>query len=247
LPPVRTGVSLADSVAALYAVTGLLAALFERGHKPEATARVVDVALYESIFSLMEGALIEYGRLGVVRGPAGSGIPTAAPTNVYRCADGRWICIAGNSDRIFRRLAALIGRPELAEDGRFADNQARVANVGLLDELIGQWTAGMSVEAAEAALQANDVPASRIYTIADCAGDPHFQARNMIRRVIDPAFGEVLHPGTVPAFPDPGGNRAAGAIGRPGASLGADNVAIYNGLLGMQPAEIDALRREGVI
>lgn len=243
LPPVRTGVSLADSVAAIYAVIGLLAALYRRETGGERTGCEVDVALYEAIFSLLEGCLTEYGRLGRIREPTGATLPTTAPTNTYLCRDGTWVCIAGNSDRIFSRLMRLIGRGELAEDARFKTNHDRVANAAELDRIIGAWTAGLPARDVEAALEHAEVPASRIYTIKDCAEDPHFRARGMIQTVLDPQFGELLHPGIVPRFnADPGGH-----IGWPGPALGAHNERIYREIAGLDAAEITELSREGVI
>ncbi len=138
----RTGVSLGDSVAGLYGAIGLLAALHEQRERPPGPgtpARIVDVALTESVLSLLEGMLPEYGALGRVRGPNGARIPTAAPSGAYRCADGAWIVIGGNSQPLWEKLAALMGRPELARDPRFADNPSRVRNVEALDAEIGAW------------------------------------------------------------------------------------------------------------
>ncbi len=242
LPPARTGVSLSDSLAGLYAVIGLLAALYQRGSGSLAKGQVVDAALYEAVFSLMEGCLTEYGATGIVRQPSGSTLPTNAPSNAYRCADGNWLCIAGNSDRIFARLAVVIGRPAMANDPRFITNRQRVANAGLLDEAIGAWAAGLNSQDAEAALERAEIPASRIYTIADCAADPHFKARGMIRTVSDPVFGPVLHPGIVPRF-----NGGDADIGWAGPLLGQHNDDVYGRLLGLSKAEIEALRQSKVI
>ncbi len=242
LPPVRTGVSLSDSLAGLYAVIGLLAAVYQRDVTGSGHGRRVDTALYEAVFSLMEGCLTEYGALNVVREPSGSTLPTNAPSNAYYCADGNWLCIAGNSDRIFGRLAALLGQPDLASDPRFVTNRQRVAHAGLLDTIIGGWVAGLTSQEAEAALEAAEIPASRIYTIADCAADPHFHARGMIRTVSDPVFGPVLHPGIVPRFD--GDN---GVIAWAGPSLGQHNAQVYGGLLGLSAVQIEALRQARVI
>jgi formyl-CoA transferase len=241
LPPVRTGVSLADSVAGLYSVIGLLAALQERGRTGR--GRVVDVALYESIFSLMEGCLTEYGRLGRVRQPAGAALPTVAPSNTYRCRDGGWICIAGNSEPIFARLMKVIGRADLVDDDRYRTNRARVANAADLDREIGTWAARLNAAEAEAQLDGAEVPASRIYTIRDCAEDPHFQTRGMIRNVADPALGELLHPGVVPRFE----GEAAGGIGWPGPALGAYNQEVYGRLLGLSTEDVAQLGEAGIV
>jgi formyl-CoA transferase len=131
---------------------------------------------------------------GWVRQPAGAAIPTAAPTNTYPCADGRWLCVAGNSDLIFKRLMAAIGRPELAADPRFADNGMRCANVAELDAAIAAWTRARTAAEAEAILERAEVPCSRLYDMRDCAEDPHFRAREVVMQVEDPLIGPVLHP-----------------------------------------------------
>ena len=140
LPPPRCGVSISDDLAGMYAAMGLVSACWGIKGNPEAKGRVIDVDLVGSVFSLMEGMLPEYGLFGWVRQPQGAAIKTAAPTNTYLCADGKWLCIAGNSDLIFRRLMAAIGRPELAAEPRFANNAARCENVAELDAAITAWT-----------------------------------------------------------------------------------------------------------
>lgn len=241
LPPVRAGVSLGDSVSGLYAVIGVLAGVVARqaGRAPVAA---VDVALYEAVFSLLEGALPEYGLLGRVRQPTGSALPTAAPSNSYRAADGEWVCIGGNSDRIFERLAGLVGQPELARDPRFLTNDARVAHMGELDAIIAAWVGRYPAMEAEALLERADVPACRIHTVADCAEDPHFRARGMIRAVDDPALGETLHPGIVPRFEGP-----EEPVLRPGPDLGGDTDSILETIAGYDPERVARLRRDGVV
>src|SRR5215210_3556029 len=152
LPPVRVGISIGDSVAGIYAAFGVMAALWRRdaAGRGDGRGRNLDVALTESIFSLLEGALPEYGTLGTVRQPTGGAIATAAPSNAYRSRDGIWVLIAGNSDPLWRKLAGLMGRPDLAEDPRFVGNQQRVANARELDGLINAWTGTLDAEALEA-------------------------------------------------------------------------------------------------
>jgi formyl-CoA transferase len=241
LPPVRVGISLGDSVAGLYAAFGVVAALLRRsrGGKPSAE---IDVALTESVFSLLEGALPEYGSLGTIRQPAGGGIATAAPTNAYRARDGIWVLIAANSDPLFRRLAGLMGQPALADEPRFAGNQARVQHVAELDAIIGAWAATIDGRALEAMLEQAGVPATRAYTIADCADDPQFRARGMVQQVDDPLHGTMLHPGVVPRIDD-----QAPAPRSTGPGIGADNEAVLGGLLGLDQARIAALRAEGIV
>ena len=240
LPPVRVAVSIGDSVAGIYAALGVVSALLRR----ERTGRggEVDVALTESVFSLLEGALPEYSTLGTVRQPAGGGIATAAPSNAYRSRDGIWVLIAANSDPLFRKLAALMGQPGLAADERFAGNQARVANVGELDRLIGAWTGGLDAAALDAALERADIPHTKVLTVADIAADPQFRVRGMVQDVADPILGPVLHPGTVP--------RIDGADPAPrftGPAVGADNEAVLRDLLGYAPDRLAALRDGGVL
>jgi formyl-CoA transferase len=199
------------------------------------------VALTETIFSLLEGALPEYGALGAVRQPTGGAIATAAPSNAYRSRDGVWVLIAANSDPLFRRLAALMGRPELAEDPRYAGNQARVANREALDAEINAWTGRHYAAALERLLEGADVPSTWAYTAADCAADAQFRHRGMVREVEDAQLGRMLHPGIVPQVPeDPGAIRWAGP------AVGAHNEEVFGGLLGLSAAEVAALRQEGV-
>ena len=240
LPPVRTGISLGDSVAGIYAALGVVAALWRR----DRTGRggEVDVALTEAVFSLLEGALPEYGTLGTVRQPTGGGIATAAPTNAYRASDGAWVLIAANSDPLFRKLAALMGRPELVADRRFTGNQARVANSAVLDALISAWAAGFDAPGLERVLAEAGIPSTRVFTVADIAADPQFLARGMVLAVEDPLLGPVLHPGVVP--------RVDGASEEPprtGSAVGADNEAVLCGLLGLSPEQVQTMRQEGIL
>lgn len=194
LPPPRCGVSISDDLAGMYGALALVSACWGIKGNPQAKGRIVDVDLVSSVFSLMEGMLPEYGLFGWVRQPQGAAIKTAAPTNTYPCADGKWLCVAGNSDLIFRRLMKAIGRPDLGEDPRFATNGLRCANVAELDGAIAAWTRTKPAAEAEAILEAAEVPCSRLYDMADCAADPHFQARDIVMPVQDPLLGEVLHP-----------------------------------------------------
>ncbi|NNF80951.1 MAG: CoA transferase, partial [Rhizobiales bacterium] len=207
LPPARTGVSLGDMVAGLYAAIGLLSAVYQRQSNGGAKVPAIDVALTESVFTLLEGCLPEYGALGEIRQPTGATLPTNAPSNAYPTKDGRWIIIAANSDALFLRLMALIEREDLATDPRFGDNPGRVANAPELDAAIAQWAKGHEAKAAEKVLANADIPSTLIYTIEDCANDEQFKARGMVHPVNDPNFGEVLHPGVVPKVsgPEPGG------------------------------------------
>jgi crotonobetainyl-CoA:carnitine CoA-transferase CaiB-like acyl-CoA transferase len=195
LPPPRCGISISDDLAGLYAAIGLLSALWQRDATGTGRGRVVDVNLVDSVFSLMEGMLPEYALDGRIRQPAGAAIATASPTNTYPCADGKWLCIAGNSDLIFARLMAAIGQPELAGNPAYATNGQRCENRADLDAAIAAWTRTLPAKDAEAILEGAEVPCSRLFDIADCAVDPHFLARNAVQTVDDPLTGRTLHPG----------------------------------------------------
>ncbi len=238
LPPVRVGVSIGDSVAGIYGALGVVAALLRRGRTGRGGD--VDVALTESVLSLLEGALPEYGTLGTVKQPTGGGIATAAPTNAYRARDGVWMLIAANSDPLFAKLAAAMGRPGLAADPDYAGNQARCANAAALDRLIGEWTATLGTAELDAALADADIPHTRVHTIADIAADEQFLARAMVQEVADPLLGPVLHPGVVP--------RMDGVPALPrstGPAVGADTRAVLRDLLGYDAATIERLAAEG--
>lgn len=239
LPPVRVGVSIGDSVAGIYAAFGVVAALLRR----DRTGRGgdIDVALSEAVFSLLEGALPEYGALGTVRQPSGGGIATAAPSNAYRSRDGIWMLIAANSDPLFRKLAVLMGQPALADDPEYSGNQARCANVAALDRLIGDWSATLDAGALDAALAGAGIPHTRVFTVADIAADPQFRARQMVQEVDDPELGAILHPGVVPKMD------GLSALPRStGPAIGADNAEILRDLLGYDADKIAALQAEGV-
>jgi crotonobetainyl-CoA:carnitine CoA-transferase CaiB-like acyl-CoA transferase len=244
LPPVRVGVSIGDSVSGLYAALGVLAALWQRDRRHgDGVGRTVDIALTESILSLMEGMLPEYGALGKVKQPAGGGIATAAPTNAYPTADGKWMLIAANSEPLFARLMTLIGRADLIGVPEYAGNQQRVAHSAALDALIGDWSRQHTALALETMLTQADIPSSKVYTAAEIAADPQYRHRQMVRAVPDPQFAEpVLHNGIVPHVVD-----APGAIRWAGPAIGAHTAEVLHELLGMDPAAIAALRADGVI
>ncbi len=237
LPPPRCGISISDDLAGMYAAIGLLAALWQRDATDTGTGpgtgrgRVIDVNLVDSVFSLMEGMLPEYALDGRVRQPAGAALPTAAPTNTYPCADGKWLCVAGNSDLIFARLMVAIGRAELAREPRLASNNARCANRDELDRAIAAWTRTLPAAEAEARLEAAEVPCARLYDIADCAADPHFRARGAVLEVDDPLIGRTLHPGPAIRLD---GDPPQAAIGWPGPAVGAHTEFVLRELLGLR-------------
>jgi crotonobetainyl-CoA:carnitine CoA-transferase CaiB-like acyl-CoA transferase len=215
--PVRVGVSIGDTLAALHGVIGVLMALRHR-EQNAGSGQVVDVALYESVFNVMESLLPEYDAFGAVRQAAGSALPGIAPTNAYRCANGEYILIAGNGDSIFRRLMQTIGRMDLHDDPELAHNDGRVRRVVELDAAIGVWTATQTPEQVLQALEAAAVPAGKIYTVADIAADPHYQAREMIVETVAGDGQPLKVPGIVPKL-----SATPGGITHPAPKLGAHN------------------------
>jgi formyl-CoA transferase len=237
--PVRVGVSIGDTLAALHGVIGILLALQDR--HASGRGQVIDVALYEAVFNCMESLLPEYSAFGAVRGPAGSALPGIAPTNAYRCQDGGYALIAGNGDSIFRRLMGLIGREDLAHDPTLADNAGRVARVAELDEVIGAWTATRSVDDVLAALEQASVPAGRIYTVADIAADPHYRARGMLQELRMDDGSTLAVPGIVPKL-----SRTPGRHRRHAPALGQDSDAVLREI-GLSPQQIQALKDRGIV
>ena len=220
-PPVRVGVSIGDTLAALHGVIGVLTALHERHRSGQ--GQVIDVALYEAVFNCMESLLPEYSAFGAVRQAAGSALPGIAPSNAYRCVDG-FALIAGNGDSIFKRLMQAIGRSDLATDLTLATNAGRVARATEIDRAIGDWTAGQTVAAVLSVLDAAQVPAGRIYTVADIAADPHYQAREMLQEQQLTDGSTLTLPGIVPKL-----SRTPGRHLRPSPSLGQDTHEVLQG------------------
>ncbi|WP_374594267.1 CaiB/BaiF CoA transferase family protein [Aquabacterium sp.] len=227
--PVRCGVSLGDTLAALHGVIGILLALQHRNHTvspeaPKGRGQVVDVALYESVFNCMESLLPEYSAFGAVREPAGSALPGVAPSNAYRCADGQ-VVIGGNGDSIFKRLMVAIGRDDLAQDPGLSTNAGRVPRVGEIDDAIAAWTATRPVAQVLGVLQAVSVPVGRIYTARDIAEDPHYAARDMLLNVTTPDGLTVQVPGIVPKL-----SLTPGQVTRLAPALGQDTEAVLGAL-----------------
>ena len=230
--PVRVGVSIGDTLAALHGVIGVLMALRHRDVNG-GQGQVVDVALYESVFNVMESLLPEYDAFGAVRGAAGSALPGIAPSNAYRCGCGAYVLVAGNGDSIFRRLMRAIGRTDLESDPGLAHNDGRVARVAEIDGAIGEWTAARPIAEVIAALDAAAVPVGRIYTVADIAADPQYQARGMIVQTADADGRPLKVPGIVPKLSD-----TPGALRSPAPRLGQHDGEVL-GAPGW-PARVDA-------
>lgn len=238
--PARVGVSLGDSLASLHAVMGALMALL-RVKTGRGDGQVVDVALFESVFNLMESLVPEYDLLGHVRERSGGALPGIAPSNTYPTRDGAWVVIAGNSDPIFKRLMDAIGRADLRDDPALARNDGRAARAALLDAAIAGWTSTLAIEDVLAALELAAVPAGRIYSVSDIVADPHYQARGMIVPGTLPDGTAVKMPGIVPAL-----SATPGAIRWPGPRLGEHTDAVL-GALGVAADELARLRLRGVI
>ena len=237
--PVRCGISIGDTLAALHGTIGVLTALHHRKVNGGA-GQVIDVALHESVFNAMEGMLPEYSARGEVRAPAGSALPGIAPSNAYRCSDGV-VLIAGNGDAIFTRLMTVIGRGDLGGRPDLASNQGRVKAAAELDQAIGEWTERHTVTDALAQMGAASVPAGRIYDIADIAADPHYRARDMILKQGTRQGFDVEVPGIVPKLLS-----TPGAIRSPAPLLGEHTRGILEGL-GFTAEQQAQLKAEGVI
>lgn len=214
-PPARAGVSLGDSLAALFAVIGTLAAVRER--HASGRGQEVDVAIYEAVAALMESTLADHALAGVTRGRSGSVLPGVAPPNVYPTADGLGVIVAANADAVFTRLAKAMGRVELATDPRFVDHQSRGANAEELDRLIGSWTAPQDTATLLRDLADAGVPAGQVYTAAEMLADEHYRAREMVLDLVTAAGRTIPSNGLVPKF-----SRSVPDHPRPGPPLGAD-------------------------
>ena len=236
--PVRVGVSIGDTLAALHGVIGILMALHERQRSGQ--GQVIDVALYEAVFNCMESLLPEYSAFGAVRGPGGSALPGIAPSNAYLCSDG-YALIAGNGDSIFKRLMNAIGRADLADDPALAHNAGRVQRVEEIDGAIGAWTKERTVADVLQVLDAAGVPAGRIYTVADIAADPHYAARGMLQQIRLDDGAPLLVPGVVPKLSrTPGGHR------RNAPALGQDTEAVLREI-GLTDEQVAQLASRGLL
>jgi crotonobetainyl-CoA:carnitine CoA-transferase CaiB-like acyl-CoA transferase len=243
-PPVRIGLSIGDSIAALHAVIGALMALRHRdatGGAGRGRGQMVDVALYESVFNMMESAVPEYDRFGVVRERTGTSLPGIVPSNTYTCVDGAAIVVGGNGDAIFKRLMATIGRPDLGADPQLARNDGRVPRAAEIDAAIQDWCSRHPIDQALSALEQAQVPASRIYSVADMFHDPQFLARALIEQHVLADGTPLKVPAIVPRLSQtPGETRWLGP------ALGEHTDQVL-GSLGVSREELDRLRRDGAI
>ena len=237
--PVRVGVSIGDTLAALHGVIGVMMALYHRKVNGGA-GQVIDVALHEAVFNVMESLIPEYSAFGAVREAAGSALPGIAPSNAYPCQDG-WVLVAGNGDSIFKRLMATIGRDDLGQAPDLADNAGRVARVAEIDAAIGAWTQPRTVQQVMDALATARVPAGKVYTAKDIAEDPHYRARDMIlqQRTRDGDTVEV--PGIVPKL-----SATPGTVRSNAPHVGDDTDAVLREM-GLSAEQIATLRGRGIV
>ena len=237
--PVRVGISIGDTLAALHGVIGILLALQER--HTSGKGQVIDIALYEAVFNCMESLLPEYSAFGEVREAAGSALPGIAPSNAYQCQDGRYVLIAGNGDSIFKRLMQVIGREDLAKDAELGSNDGRVKRVSELDQAIGIWASQMTAEQVLEALDQASVPAGKIFTVEDIARDPHYHARGIIETIKMKDGSALQVPGIVPKL-----SRTPGSIKSLAPEVGEQTNQILSEI-GLTSQQIAALKEKGIV
>ncbi len=238
-PPVRPNLSIGDTIAGIHTALGITMALLAREKSGE--GQVVDVALYEAMFNLMEAVIPEFDGAGVIRQPSGSTVTGIAPTNTYKCVDGKYVVIGGNGDSIFQRLMTGIGHPDLACDSRLATNTGRVEHEEEIDQIIGAWCSTRTVEQVLEVMETQRVPAGPIYDVEDMMRDEHFQARGLFEQV--EINGKPLKiPAIVPRLSGtPGQTRWSGP------RLGHHNREVLGGILGLSDDEIATLQQSRVI
>ena len=239
-PPVRTGVSIGDTLSGLHGVIGILLALRHR-EQQGGVGQEVDVALYESVFNMLESVLPEYSKFGAIRQPSGASMPGIAPTNAYLCKDGKFALIAGNGDSIYKRLMQMIAREDLANDPKLARNAGRAEHADLIDAAISAYTAQHSLDDVLAAMNAAGVPAGKSYDAADIANDPHYQAREMILNATLADGSVVQVPGIVPKL-----SKTPGQITRSAPELGQHTTEILESL-GISASQQADWKARGVI
>ncbi len=240
-PPVRPNLSLGDTLAGMHAALGICMACIRRMQDPEGRGQVIDTALYEAVFNMLEGVVPEYDGAGVVRGPSGSTLTGIVPTNTYRCSDGKFIIIGANGDSIFKRLCEKMGRHDMAEDPRFSDNAGRVDHEPEIDAAITEWTSSMDSETALKLLEEAVVPSGPIYSVVDMLADEHFIARGLFEEV-DVNGRKLKLPAMTPKL-----SATPGRTDWAGPEVGAFNDEILGGLLGISEDERRRLADEGII
>jgi crotonobetainyl-CoA:carnitine CoA-transferase CaiB-like acyl-CoA transferase len=238
--PSRVGVSMTDYIAGLHGAYGAVMALMARDKTGR--GQFIDAALYECAFNFMEAWIPAYDKLGFVPNRTGARLIGSTPNNLYPTADGSYIHITAMADNLFRRLVAVMGRPELAQDPRFAEHMSRNEHHAALDEIIGNWTGRHTLADLEAALHKVSVPATRIFTVEDIFNDPHYRARQSIVHAPDQHMGSVAMAGVVPRL-----SETPGVVRHAGRDVGQDSRDVLREVLGLDEARIDALAKSGVI
>jgi len=238
-PPVRPNLSVGDTISAIHAALGVCLALLQRQRDP-AAGQVVDIALYESMFNLMESVVPEYSGAGIIREPSGTTITGIVPTNTYTCADGKYVVIGGNGDSIFKRLMIAAGHPEMAENPAMANNAGRVQHQQEIDDALAAWCASLPAATVVSTLEAERVPVGLIYNVEDQMNDPHFHARGMFEEV-DVDGRPLTIPAITPVLSD-----TPGRTDWPGAPLGSHNEEVLKGMLKLSDEELAALAEQGV-
>ncbi|VEF46543.1 formyl-CoA transferase [Bacillus freudenreichii] len=240
-PPSRIGISIGDTLAALFATIGTLTALHERNHSGK--GQVVDTAIYEAVFSVMESIIPDYLLADYVRERMGNILPGVSPSNIYLTKDQTYVVIGANADGVFKRLCAAMGQPELAEDPRYSTHHARSDNMQQLDQLIENWTKTHESKYVLDVLAEKGVPSGLIYSAKDILEDPQYEAREMIIKREHPKLGEFPMPGVVPKL-----SRTPGEVKYVGAeSIGKHNEEVYSGLLKYDTSKISVLKERKVI
>jgi crotonobetainyl-CoA:carnitine CoA-transferase CaiB-like acyl-CoA transferase len=242
LPPPRLGVSIGDSLAALFGAIGAMMALFNQVKHGDAEGQMIDVALYESVFAVMDNSIAEYYKYGIIKERTGSTLPKVAPSNLYETKEGKYVIIAANADNLFKRLAIAMNHDEWIEDPKFNTHEARGVNQKELDDLILNWTKGRNVVDILEIMDAHGIPAGPLYNMEDITKDKHYHDREMIQSVMDPDIGEVHMPGIVPKL-----SKTPGTIKWSGPSIGENNKDIYTKLLGLTKEEYETYLQNGVI
>jgi crotonobetainyl-CoA:carnitine CoA-transferase CaiB-like acyl-CoA transferase len=244
-PPCRPNLSLGDSLAGLHAALGVVMALYNRagrkGREGGGIGQEIDVAIYESVFNMMESVVPEFDRLGLIREREGSKLTGIVPTNTYRCRDDLYVIIGGNGDSIYKRLMIAAGRSDMASDPEYATNADRVRNETEVDDAIAAWTAALTAAEVVAKLEAAQVPVGSIYTVRDMLNDPHYNARGMFEEV--EAGGRPLK---IPAM-TPRLSGTPGGTEWPGPAVGSHNLEVFKAILGRTDADIEALKANGTI
>jgi len=237
--PVRPNLSIGDTISGIHAALGICLALLEQ--KTSGTGQVVDVALYESMFNLMEAVVPEYDGANVIRQPSGSTVTGIVPTNTYRCLDGKYVVIGGNGDSIFQRLMTAAGYPAMAQDPALASNSGRVEHEVSIDKALCDWCAANNASHILHILDLNRVPGGPIYNVEDMVADPHFNARGLFENV--QINGETLKiPAILPKL-----DKTPGSTRWPGPELGSHNLHVLNEILGLSEVELTQLAQDGVI